>query len=229
MPDAIALVKDVHKHYQDGQNEIRALNGVSLEISRGEFMAFAGPSGSGKTTALNLLGCLDVPTSGDIYIEGESTAQKSKAQLSQYRRLRLGFIFQSYNLIPVLSAFENVEFPLLLTNQLSGKERKARVEKYLERVGLKTMMHRRPGELSGGQQQRVAVARALVKEPALILADEPTANLDSKTGQEVLELMKELNRQTGATFVFSTHDALVMKYASRVIKLHDGQIETRRA
>lgn len=216
-------VKDVKKDYKVGNVVVNALRGVSLEIGKGEFLSIAGPSGSGKTTLLNLIGCLDVSTSGEIFIENEPVAGKNKKELALLRRDKLGFVFQSFNLIPVLTAYENVSFALSLLN-VDKKEEKDRTMKILNEVGLGGMEHRFPNELSGGQQQRVAIARALVKEPGIVLADEPTANLDSTTGKEILDIMKELNKKHGTTFVFSTHDTMVMDFAQRLVLLHDGKI-----
>jgi putative ABC transport system ATP-binding protein len=216
-------VEKVTKDYTVGQTKVHALRGVSLEIEKGEFLSIAGPSGSGKTTLLNLIGCLDKATSGEIYIAEEAVSSKNKKELALLRRQRLGFVFQSFNLIPVLSAFENVSFALSLLG-VNGSEIKERTYGILDEVGLKGMESRLPGELSGGQQQRVAVARALIKEPDVVLADEPTANLDSDTGREILDLMGALNRKHGTTFVFSTHDKMVMDFARRLIRLHDGEI-----
>ena len=216
-------VENVTKDYTVGQTAVHALRGVSLSIEKGEFLSIAGPSGSGKTTLLNLIGCLDKATSGEIYIVGEAVSSKNKKELALLRRRRLGFVFQSFNLIPVLSAYENVSFALSLLG-INGTEIKERTYAILEEVGLKGMESRLPGELSGGQQQRVAVARALIKEPDMVLADEPTANLDSDTGREILDLMRALNEKHGSTFVFSTHDQMVMDYARRLVKLHDGEI-----
>jgi putative ABC transport system ATP-binding protein len=223
MPPIVEM-HDATKDYQAGAQLVHALRGVDLMIQPGEFTSIAGPSGSGKTTLLNLIGCLDAPTSGKVMVAGEDIASKSADQRAVLRRQSIGFIFQTFNLVPVLSAFENVEFPLTLLPGLSREERAGRVEHLLELVGLADMMRRRPAELSGGQQQRVAIARALVKKPVLVLADEPTANLDSSTGENVLDLMKQINAQENATFIFSTHDQLVMDYARRLIILRDGQI-----
>lgn len=219
----IASVSGLTRDYIQGTITVRALRGVDLTIEEGDFVALMGPSGSGKSTLLNLLGGLDEPSAGDVSIEGTSLTDMTEAQRSNLRRDRLGFIFQSYNLIPVLSAAENAEFVLLLQG-VGPKERKERVFKTLADVGLAGMENRRPNELSGGQQQRVAVARAIAGKPALILADEPTANLDSETGNALLELMKKLNEKNGSTFVFATHDPKVMAVANRVIKLVDGKI-----
>ena len=216
---------DVKKDYGLNGQAVHALRGVNVEFKGGEFSAIAGPSGSGKSTFLHLAGCLDTITSGDIIIGGVNTAKMSRNELALLRRQSIGFIFQAYNLIPVLSVEENVSFPLTLMG-IDRKEIKERTAKVLKDVGLDGMAKRRPKEMSGGQQQRVAIARALVKKPALILADEPTANLDSTIGKEILELMLELNKTEGTTFIFSTHDQMVMDYARRLINIRDGQIVT---
>jgi putative ABC transport system ATP-binding protein len=216
-------VENITKDYRIGQTVVHALRGVSLDIEKGEFLSIAGPSGSGKTTLLNLIGCLDKVTSGEIYIVGEAVSSQNMKELALLRRRRLGFVFQSFNLIPVLSAYENVSFALSLLG-INGAEIKERTYGILEEVGLKGMETRLPGELSGGQQQRVAVARALIKEPDVVLADEPTANLDSDTGREILDLMAALNEKHRTTFVFSTHDKMVMDFAQRLVRLHDGEI-----
>ncbi len=221
-----ARLTDVHKTYRVGAIEVPAVRGVDIEIEEGEFFSFAGPSGSGKTTLLNLLGALDTPTRGEIEIGGRATAGLNPTTLADFRNQHLGFIFQTFNLIPVLTVLENVEFPLQLQGVADAAERRQRVEALLEEVGLAGLSDRRPSELSGGQQQRVAVARALVKGPTLVLADEPTANLDSATALEVVNLMKELNTRRGTTFIFSTHDRLVMDHARRLVRLRDGRIES---
>lgn len=222
---ALLELKDVKKDYFQGNVRVPALRGITLSIAQGEFTSFAGPSGSGKTTLLNLIGCLDKPTSGDILLEGRSLSQLSKVQLADVRKQKIGFIFQSYNLIPVLTAYENVEFSLALLGGLSSKEIKRRVTSMLDAVGLKGLYDRKPQDLSGGQQQRVAIARALVKEPKIVLADEPTANLDSETGEAIIKLMQKMNREQNVTFIFSTHDPMVMRYATRLIVIRDGHIE----
>ncbi|GMO13396.1 MAG: ABC transporter ATP-binding protein [Treponemataceae bacterium] len=215
------LVKD---YGLSGSAVVHALRAVNCAIAAGEFSAVAGPSGSGKSTFLHLAGCLDTATSGSISIAGKDVSSMSKRDLALLRRNSIGFIFQAYNLIPVLSCIENVSFPLTLLGigKNAARERSLRA---LAEVGLAGMENRRPKEMSGGQQQRVAIARALVKEPALILADEPTANLDSTTGREILELMLRLNGSAGTTFIFSTHDAMVMDFARRIVHIRDGQIE----
>ncbi len=220
---AIVEVRNIKKEYRQGDIVVPALQGVTLDVDNGEFTALMGPSGSGKTTLLNLIGGLDAPTSGHVIVAGTDLATAGGAGRSKMRLNRLGFVFQAYNLIPVLSAYENTEFVLLLQG-VPAAERRTRVMKVLQEVGLDGMEHRRPHELSGGQQQRVAVARAIVSEPALVLADEPTANLDSKTGVELLDTMREMNRLRGVTFLFATHDPRVMERATRVVSLVDGQV-----
>ena len=221
---AIVSVRDLTRQYQQGTHTVHALRGVDLDIEEGEFTALMGPSGSGKTTLLNLIGALDEPTGGSVVVEGKELGKMSKAARSDLRLERLGFVFQAYNLIPVLSAYENAEFVLMLRG-VGGKERRQRVMETLKAVGLEGMENRRPNQLSGGQQQRVAVARAIAGKPALILADEPTANLDSKTGHELIDLMRQLNQDHGITFVFATHDPNVMAAAKRVVKLVDGNVQ----
>ena len=219
-------IKGVEKIYNQGDEkvEVHALRGVDVEIGTGEFVSIAGPSGSGKTTLLNMIGCLDKPTKGEIILDGQKISGMDKAELANLRRHNLGFIFQSYNLIPVLTAFENVEFAIKLLKKYKQKEIRDRVMDLLDSVGLGGMEDRKPNELSGGQKQRVAIARALVKEPKIVLADEPTASLDSETGKDVLEIMCKMNEKLDTTFVFSTHDQLVMDYAKRLIHIKDGQI-----
>ena len=214
---------DVIRTYMSGEVPVNALRGVSVDIDGGEFVSIAGPSGSGKTTLLNLIGCLDKPDGGEISIDGMKTAVMTSDELAYFRREKLGFVFQTFNLIPVLTAFENVSFALSLLG-LSDEEVRDRTQSILDEVGLSGMENRPPLKLSGGQQQRVAIARALVKRPRLVLADEPTANLDSETGKAILVLMEEMNRRYGTTFVFSTHDKMVMEHAHRLVMLHDGQI-----
>jgi putative ABC transport system ATP-binding protein len=215
--------KGLYKDYGVNGVVVHALRGVDVEFDVGEFAAIVGPSGSGKSTLLHLIGCLDTPTSGDIFIDEINTGDLSKNQLAMIRRQKIGFIFQAYNLIPVLTAVENVSFPLTLLGE-NAKDIKSRSYHALKQVGLEGMENRRPKELSGGQQQRIAIARALVKKPKLILADEPTANLDSKTGAEILELMVDLNESEKTTFIFSTHDKMVMDYAKRLVYIRDGNI-----
>jgi putative ABC transport system ATP-binding protein len=217
-------VEKVYKVYETGAQRVTALRDVSLEIASGEFVALAGPSGSGKTTLLNLIGCLDSITSGEITLCGAPLARLDARSRNAMRRDRVGFVFQNYNLIPVLSARENVALALEVIGDLSARAVKDRVDRMLAEVGLSGLEDRRPAELSGGQQQRVSIARALVKDPPLVLADEPTANLDSHTGEETIELMESLNRLHGTTFVFATHDQMVMAHARRVVRLRDGEI-----
>jgi putative ABC transport system ATP-binding protein len=221
----VVKAENVVKDYGLNDQTVHALRGVNLEFQGGEFTAIAGPSGSGKSTFLHLVGCLDTLTGGTMLIGGTDTGKMSRQQLALLRRLSIGFIFQAYNLIPVLSAEENISFPLSLQG-VPQKEIKELTEKALHDVGLDGMGKRRPKEMSGGQQQRVAIARALVKRPALILADEPTANLDSTIGREILELMLKLNKAEGTTFIFSTHDQMVMDYARRLVRIRDGQVES---
>ncbi|MFE8596689.1 ABC transporter ATP-binding protein [Archangium violaceum] len=223
----IVSLTDVIKTYTLGKVEVPALRGLSLDVYPGEFISIAGPSGSGKTTALNLIGCVDTASSGVVSVDGQDTKTLSERQLTDLRLHTIGFIFQSFNLVSVLSVYQNVEFPLLLQRKLNPKEREQRVMTLLEQVGLDKHVKHRPNELSGGQRQRVAVARALVTRPKLVLADEPTANLDSVTGQTIIDLMKELNRKEGTTFIFSTHDAKVMNHANAVVRLADGKILDR--
>jgi putative ABC transport system ATP-binding protein len=220
----VVKAEKVVKDYGINGTTVHALQGVDLEFQGGEFAAIAGPSGSGKSTFLHLAGCLDTLSGGRMQVSGEDIAKLSKRQLALLRRHRIGFIFQAYNLIPVLSVAENIGFPLTLLG-VDKQEIKERTTVVLQQVGLEGMEKRRPKEMSGGQQQRVAIARALVKRPALILADEPTANLDSKTGREILEIMVKLNQDEGTTFIFSTHDNMVMEFARRIVYIRDGQIE----
>lgn len=223
MNNEVIKLENVSKHYCEGDITIKAVHEISLKINKGEFTAIVGPSGSGKSTLLNLIGGLDTPTNGDIFLASTSLNQMAASKLSDFRRDHIGFIFQSYNLIPVLSAAENIEYIMLL-QKISASVRKKRVLEILDKVGLKGMENRRPSKLSGGQQQRVAVARALVSNPDIILADEPTANLDSHSGKTLLDMMSELNKRDGVTFVFSTHDPKIMSQAKRLIELKDGMI-----
>jgi putative ABC transport system ATP-binding protein len=214
---------NVKKSYRQGEIEVHALRDVSLVIEKGEFTAVAGPSGSGKTTLLNLVGGLDTSDAGSIMVDGKVFNQMSQSRLANLRLHKIGFVFQAYNLIPVLSAAENVEFVMLLQG-VSARERQQRAKKILDDVGLADKYDRRPAELSGGQQQRVAVARAIVSDPSIVLADEPTANLDSETGNGLLEMMKKMNEEKKVTFIFSTHDKMVMDYARRLVLLRDGRL-----
>ncbi len=216
-------IENLTRKYGKGIGEVVAINEISLNIEYGEFTAIIGPSGSGKSTLLNLIGGLDKSDSGCVLLAGKDIAKMSGSQMSDFRRDRIGFIFQAYNLIPVLSAAENIEYIMLLQGIPSVK-RKERVQEMLFLVGLEGLGHRRPSELSGGQQQRVAVARAMASKPEIILADEPTANLDSKTGMALLDMMRQLNEDQGVTFVFSTHDEMIMKRARRLIHLRDGLV-----
>ena len=220
---AIVECIDVVKTYQQGKVDVQALRGVTLSIDAGGFVALAGPSGSGKTTLLNLIGGLDEPDSGHITLDGNHYEEMSRSRMAELRLNKIGFVFQAYNLIPVLSAVENVEYVMLLQGVGAG-ERRGRATAILDEVGLSNLYHRRPAELSGGQQQRVAVARAIVSNPALVLADEPTANLDSETGTGLLEMMAEMNRSKKVSFIFSTHDQRVIDYARRLIRIQDGRV-----
>ncbi len=219
----ILQTKDLTKIYRVGKEEVPALRGVNFELDVGDFVVINGPSGSGKTTFLNLIACIDKPTSGEVFIEGQPTSRLSEGQLAELRKRKIGLVFQTFNLIPVLSAFENVEYPLLLLG-LSRAERRRRVMALLDEVGLKDLANRRPDELSGGQRQRVAIARALVTNPKLVLADEPTANLDSETGKQVMAMMRRLNEEHHVAFLVVTHDPVVTQYAQRTVKIRDGQL-----
>lgn len=223
-------IDNLVKTYQSGESQVHALNKVSVHIEKGEFTAIAGPSGSGKTTMLNIIGCIDSSTNGSVIIGDREISLMDSKEKSFYRRENLGFIFQSYNLIPVLTAYENVAFPLNLLG-VPEKEIRERVMTILKEVGLEGKENRTPAQMSGGQQQRVSIARALVKNPQLVLADEPTANLDSHTGQDILDLMLDMNSKHGTTFIFSTHDQMVMDHAKRLLYLRDGEIlkDERRA
>jgi putative ABC transport system ATP-binding protein len=217
-------LKKVKKIYQQGKIEVPALRGIDLNVEEGEFTTIFGPSGSGKTTLLNMVGCLDTPSEGEIKFNGDEISKLSRTKLAMVRRYNIGFVFQSYNLIPVLTAYENVEFAIRLISHSKEAQIREKVLKILEEVGLKGLETRRPNELSGGEKQRVAIARALVKEPKIVLADEPTANLDSETGTEVIKIMFKMNQELDTTFIFSTHDPLIMKFATRLINLKDGLI-----
>ena len=220
---AIIEVQNVTRIYAIGEVETRALNDVSVSIESGEFTALVGPSGSGKTTLLQLMGCLDKPNSGTVLVDNRNVSQLKANRRAEIRKEMIGFIFQFFALVPVLSAYENVELPLLLNN-MKGKERKERVKSLLEAVGLSDRSNHRPDQLSGGEQQRVAIARALAPNPIIVLADEPTANLDTENGAQAMDIMKKLNEETGTAFVFATHDPRTMSYASRVVKMQDGRI-----
>ncbi len=221
----IVQLEKATKIYEQGKVEVKALNELSLSLEKGEFAALCGPSGSGKTTALNIIGGLDTPTRGTVKLEDKNLASLGRMALSKIRRDRIGFVFQAYNLIPVMTAYENAEFVLKLQG-VSEQECRERVMKILDEVGLQGMEKRRPDEMSGGQQQRVAIARAIVTRPAIVLADEPTANVDSATAEALLDLMQKLNQEDGVTFLFSTHDPRVMDRARRLIRLRDGGLET---
>ena len=221
----IVSMRQVNKIYRQGKVEVRAVNDLSLNIEKGDFAALCGPSGSGKTTALNMIGGLDVPSSGSIFLENNNLAELSRYELSVLRRDRIGFVFQAYNLVPVMTAYENAEFVLKLQG-VPESECRQRTMAILREVGLEGLEHRRPDEMSGGQQQRVAIARAIVTRPAIVLADEPTANVDSATAESLLDLMQLLNREESVTFLFSTHDPRVMDRARRLIRLVDGHLES---
>jgi len=224
----ILKLEGVRKSYTKAQRSVEALRGIDLSIQKGEFLAIVGPSGSGKTTLLNIVGCLDLPTSGSVLYDGRELGGMSETELSVYRKENISFIFQSYNLIPVLTVQENVELPMVIERRYSRREMKSRAREIISAVGLGDMADRYPRELSGGQEQRVAIARALVKNPIVVLADEPTANLDSRTAEEIMSLMEAMNRERQTTFIFSTHDAMVQRHARRVIVLHDGLVHEDR-
>ncbi len=223
---SLLKLEKVEKFYLTGKVQVHALKGIDLEVEKEDFIALVGPSGSGKTTLLNIIGCIDKPTRGKVIMENIVLNEKSPDELATLRRYYFGFIFQSFNLIPVLNVYENIEIALNLKYPtLSKKEREHKILEILELVGLKDKKDLKPLELSGGEQQRVSIARALVKDPEFVLADEPTANLDSETGKNIVNLMKELNEKSGVTFIFSTHDPLIMQYAKRIIRLRDGKLE----
>lgn len=220
---ALIKVTNLIKDYMLGKTVVHALRGIDMEIEKGEFMAVVGPSGSGKTTFLNLIGCLDTPTEGEVFIEKQNINEYSESQKTRLRREKLGFIFQTFNLIPVLTAYENIELPLLLTKHNSNY-RKERIDSVLEMVGLKEYAKHRPDELSGGQRQRVAIARAIISKPEIVIADEPTANLDTETGNSIIKIMKTLNEKENTTFIFSTHDPRMMQHVSRKVDIVDGKV-----
>jgi putative ABC transport system ATP-binding protein len=228
----IVVLRDIWKSYTLGKVQVDALKGINLELAKGDFVAVAGPSGSGKTTIMNIIGLIDKPTKGVISIEGRDIVSLGDRELTRMRRETIGFVFQAFNLLPVLSVYENVELPLLLGKnqklQENKKERKEWVEHLLEQVGLGNRRDHRPAELSGGQQQRAAIARALVAKPKIVIADEPTANLDSTNGERILNVMKKMNHENGTTFIFSTHDPTIWEMANHVIFLHDGDIKSER-
>jgi putative ABC transport system ATP-binding protein len=218
-------IKGLRKDYHLGKTVVRALKGIDLDIKSGSFACVAGPSGSGKTTLLNMIGLIDTPTGGSVRIAGEDIQTLSEQSRTRYRSRTLGFIFQSFNLLPVLDVFENIHLPLILHGEITREEKHERVMELVRAVGLEEHINHKPFELSGGQRQRVAIARALVTHPLIVLADEPTANLDSVTGNEVLDLMERINRERGTTFIFSSHDPGIMQRAARVIRLHDGEVQ----
>ncbi len=221
----IVELSGVKKVYLLGNTKVPAVRGVTFTIEKGDFISIAGPSGSGKTTILNLIGCIDTPSEGKVRIDGVETGGLRDREITSIRHTMIGFIFQSFNLIPVLDVYENIEFPLLLGRERPGRsKRKDWIENLIEQVGLGQWRRHRPGELSGGQRQRVAIARALATRPRIVLADEPTANLDSATGESIIELMKKINREMETTFIFSTHDANIVRIADHVVRLHDGQV-----
>jgi putative ABC transport system ATP-binding protein len=221
---SVVQIENVFKDYQMGGQQVQALKNITLNIEDGVFLAIAGPSGSGKSTLLNMIGCIDTPSRGKIFINGQDVSSETPDQLADLRARTIGFIFQTFNLLPVLSAAENVEYPLMQIKELSPAKRQERVAKYLDIVGLSKYAGHRPNQLSGGQRQRVAIVRALATEPKIVLADEPTANLDHKTGEGILQLMKESNRYYKTTFIFSTHDKRVMDMADRLVQVEDGEI-----
>lgn len=220
----IIELKNLKKDYPLGKTIVHALRGIDFSVEQGDFLSVVGASGSGKTTLLNIIGCIDQATSGSVKIHGEEVSGMTDKQLTEIRLYKIGFIFQTFNLVPVLNILENVEFPLLLMKKFTQKEIKHKAETLIESVGIKEYIKHRPAELSGGQRQRVAIARSLVTQPDIVLADEPTANLDSKTGNNILQLMRDLNETQKTTFIFSTHDPEVLKYAKNVVKIKDGVI-----
>jgi len=221
---SLVRVEGVTKKYRLGDQTVVALHDITLAIEEGVFLAIAGPSGSGKTTLLNIIGCIDTPSKGKVFIDDKEVTGLSADALADLRARTTGFIFQTFNLFPVLTAAENVEYPLLQLPELSKQERRERVKRFLSVVGLEKYAHHTPNQLSGGQRQRVAIARALAINPRIVLADEPTANLDSKTGKSILDLMKQINREFGTTFIFSTHDRHVMAMADRLVRIEDGHL-----
>lgn len=220
----LVKLKNVSKNYFNGTIEVSALKNINLEIEKGEFTVFAGPSGSGKTTLLNILGTMDKASKGELYVNETELTRLTRDEASDFRRDKIGFIFQNFNLIPVLSVYENIEFILDLFGKYTKEEKEEKINNLLRELGIFDFRHRKPSQLSGGQQQRVAIARALIKEPLIVLADEPTANLDTKTGEAILDLMKKLNEEKGITFIFSSHDNKIIERAKKVIYLRDGEI-----
>jgi putative ABC transport system ATP-binding protein len=223
---AVLMLEGLRKTYKTGSQSVEALRGIDLSVDSGEFLAIVGPSGSGKTTLLNIVGCLDLPTAGKVVYEGKELHALKENELAEYRKVRISFIFQSFNLIPVLTIQENVELPLVIERKLSRPRMAAKSAEMLEAVGLSGMGKRYPREISGGQEQRVAIARALVKDPILVLADEPTANLDSVTATEIVSIMQDINAKRGVTFIFSTHDRLVQEKARRIVTIRDGLVHS---
>jgi putative ABC transport system ATP-binding protein len=223
---AVLMLEGLRKTYKTGSQSVEALRGIDLSVDSGEFLAIVGPSGSGKTTLLNIVGCLDLPTAGKVVYEGKELHALKENELAEYRKVRISFIFQSFNLIPVLTIQENVELPLVIERKLSRSRMAIKSAKMLEAVGLRGMGKRYPREISGGQEQRVAIARALVKDPILVLADEPTANLDSVTATEIVSIMQDINAKRGVTFIFSTHDRLVQEKARRIVTIRDGLVHS---
>jgi putative ABC transport system ATP-binding protein len=222
---AIVTLQEVHKKYPLGKTEVHAVKGVSFSIEEGDFISIAGPSGSGKSTILNMIGCIDTPTQGSVRIGETSTSELNDREITKLRHHVIGFIFQNFNLIPVLNVYENIEFPLLLgETSIVKNDRRNWIDELIEDVGLTKWRNHRPNELSGGQRQRVAIARALATKPRIVLADEPTANLDSSTGEAIIGLMKKMNKELGTTFIFSTHDSSIVEIADHIINLHDGLI-----
>ena len=223
MSDLVVDAKDLRKVYVMGDVEVHALRGLTIQIERGEVMSIMGPSGSGKSTLMNTLGCLDRPTSGEYYLDGEAVAEMNDDQLADIRNRKVGFVFQSFNLLPRATALSNVELPLRYSS-ISGKERRERAKAALETVGLGDRIHHRPSELSGGQQQRVAIARALINEPAIVMADEPTGNLDTKSGDEIMDVLLKLNQEMGTTLIIVTHDPEVAEQTRRIVTIRDGVV-----
>ncbi|NLW60108.1 MAG: ABC transporter ATP-binding protein [Firmicutes bacterium] len=218
-------LREIKKTYVLGKTKVEALKGINLRVKKGEFVCVVGPSGSGKSTLLNIIGCLDQPDSGEVIVDNEKITNLNRNQLADFRANKIGFIFQSFNLIPVLNVYENIELPLLfMREQMPAKEKRAKIMQLIEEVGLKNEVSHKPDELSGGQRQRVAIARALVTGPKIVLADEPTANLDSATAQTIISLMRRLNEEEKVTFIFSTHDLSVTKYATNLYQLKDGRL-----
>ena len=224
MAETVVKTEDVVKEYRMGTNIVRALDGINIEIARGEYISLMGPSGSGKSTLFNMIGALDGPTGGRVYIDGQDMSQLSRSQIAWFRCHRVGYIFQSYNLLPVMSALENVTLPMIFAG-LSYKDRNRKGEELLNLVGLGDRTHHRPDELSGGQRQRVAIARAFANDPTIILADEPTANLDTITGREIIDLIRDLNRGKGVTVISATHDLKMLDVSDRIVDIRDGLVE----